>query len=363
MFDRLTAVSGGAPAWNRLVDESTYPNVFRRWEWISTWWKWFGKGRKLYVLTLTRGSELVCVAPLYLARTRLGGRRLAWIGDGGPTCPEYLGPIIHKDHAEAVVEAIADHLRDASRTWTEISFPDVPPDDLATKSLITALANAYPTKCCPGEICSYFNLPESYESVLKRLSHHGRHRKKRQLRRAKEELDACLVVLCDPDAIASAFPTMVRLSVSSKERTGKISPFMNPEYAGFHREACDQIARDSLARVYILQFRGAPAAFLYGFAYRGKYYAFQMGYDGDMEAYSPGDIVLQMVYEHLIGERMNEFDYLRGNEAFKSQFGDMRRCTTTTMIFRRRNVGYVAQWIRANIVGPARRRAKQWLVR
>ena len=72
------------------MDASTYPNVFRRWEWISTWWKWFGKGRELYVLTLTRGSGLVGVAPLCLARTRLGGRKLAWIGAGGPTYPNTL---------------------------------------------------------------------------------------------------------------------------------------------------------------------------------------------------------------------------------------------------------------------------------
>ena len=85
--------------------------MFRRWEWLSVWWKWFGKNRELHLLSLTRGRELVGILPLYVSRTRFGGRKLSWIGVGGPTCPEYLGPIIHRDYGEAAVErspAISD---------------------------------------------------------------------------------------------------------------------------------------------------------------------------------------------------------------------------------------------------------------
>ncbi len=163
----LQAASGGVDAWNSLVDASTYPNVFRRWEWVTTWWKWFGKGRELYLLRLTLGQKLVGIAPLCVARARLGGTKLAWIGEGGPTCPEYLGPIVHRDHASAVVEAMASHFRHADKNWDCISFPDVPPDDVATLSLIAALAGSYPAICYPGEVCPYFRLPQSYEALLR----------------------------------------------------------------------------------------------------------------------------------------------------------------------------------------------------
>ncbi len=153
---------------------------------------------------------------------------------------------------------------------------------------------------------------------------------------------------------------MVRLSVSSK---GNSSPFLKPEYSGFHREACEQLSENSLVRLYVLHFRGAPAAFLYGLTYQNKFYAFQTGYDGSTDAYSPGNIVFQMVYEHLIAEQMEEFDYLRGGEEYKNQFGDLRRNTETTLIFRGFGVAYAAQWIRSNIISPVRHRARHWLVR
>jgi CelD/BcsL family acetyltransferase involved in cellulose biosynthesis len=154
---------------------------------------------------------------------------------------------------------------------------------------------------------------------------------------------------------------MVRLSVSSNEKARQRSPFLNPEYAGFHREACEQLSPAGVARVYMLYFRGEPAAFLYGFVYHKKFYAFQTGYDAIAGAFSPGDVVFQMACEHLIGERMEEFDYLRGGEEYKSRFGDLQRCTETTLLFRRADHRYVGQWIRSNLAGPARHRVKQWL--
>ena len=81
------ALAVGRQAWNELVGDSTYPNVFRRWEWASTWWRWFGQKRKLHLLKLACGPVLAGILPMYFARGRLGARRIAWIGSGGPTCP------------------------------------------------------------------------------------------------------------------------------------------------------------------------------------------------------------------------------------------------------------------------------------
>ncbi len=360
--DSLEAVPGGAQAWNRLVDASTYPNVFRRWEWVNKWWNWFGGNRHLYLRIVMRGSELLGIVPMYRTVTRLGVKTLNWIGAGGPTFPEYLGPIVHQDRATEVVAEIANHFRSGRGNWDKILFPDTAPDDLATIQLITALAETHSTIRAPGEICAYFFFPSSFEGLMARLTSHGRQRKKRQLRRAKEELEASLDVSSDVETISEWFPTMKRLSISSKERAGQVSPFLNLEYAGFHRDACRALGRASLSRVYMLLLRGSPAAFLYGFLYQGKFYAFQTGYDCDLEAYSPGDILFQMVYEHLIGEKAEEFDYLRGGEAYKRQFADLERRTETTLVFRRRGIGYVTDTFALQCIKKVRSAIKNYLL-
>ena len=60
-----------------------------------------------------------------------------------------------------------------------------------------------------------------------------------------------------------------------------------------------------------------------------------------------------MVCEQLIAQGTEEFDYLRGEEEYKSQFGDLRRCTETVLLFRHANHRYAGQWIRSNLVAPA----------
>ena len=36
--------------WNRVLEESSSMNVFLTWEWLSTWWEFFGKKSQLWVL-------------------------------------------------------------------------------------------------------------------------------------------------------------------------------------------------------------------------------------------------------------------------------------------------------------------------
>ena len=143
VLDNFDDFPGGSDAWNNLVDSSTYPNVFRRWEWVTSWWKWFGEGRHLYLIVVTDGSETVAIVPLYSATARCGhmlpGTKLAFLGSGGPTCPEYLGPIVHRDYLEPAIREVASHLWSSSVMWDFIEFQDVPPDDVGTRALVKML--------------------------------------------------------------------------------------------------------------------------------------------------------------------------------------------------------------------------------
>ena len=340
------------------MDVSTYPNVFRRWEWISTWWKWFGKGRDLYLIRVTRGAELVGLAPLYTTRARFAGRRLAWIGAGGPTYPEYLGPIIHREYREAVVREMSACLRSTASDWQAMRFPDAPPDDTGTRALADALARKFPTIRRPGVVCPYLSLPGNYEMLLRGLTSHGRQRKRRQLRKARKDFRVKLTLLDTVAAVRSAFPTVLALSTSARGMHGQRSPFANAEYAGFHREVIELLLPEQVAKLYLLCFDDKPVAFQYGYQLLGKYYDFQNGFDLLLGEYSPGAVLLQLILEHLIAQGVTEFDFLRGEEAYKNSFATGQRCTENISVFRRVNRAYVAHWLRSNIVAPVKRRLR-----
>jgi len=351
-----------ADAWNELVDRSVYPNVFLRWECVSTWWKWFRAGRELHVVIVRNGSDVVGIVPWYTSRQRivpgLARFELTFIGSGGPTAPEYLGPIVHRDHMSSVIQEVVQYLCDPSCVWDAITFPDAPPDDAGTCSLIEALSCCYPNLSCRGVVCPYIELPGTFEALLGKMRPHDRREKGRRLRKAQKECGAVLRVLEDAESVAGAFPTVAALSTASRARAGQTSPFSNGNFAGFHREVAGKLSSAGISRIFVLDFDGKPAAFDYGFMYRGKFYGFQTGFDSALAKYCPGDVLHQMQLKHLIGEGAREFDFLRGCESYKNWFSDRCRETTTTWLYRRRGIHYFDRWSRLR-VAQAKRLARR----
>jgi len=355
--DDLVRASGGSDQWNRLVDASVYPNVFLRWEWVNAWWKWFGDGRRLQLVVVRNGPDLVGIVPLYVARPGGLGVRpktLAFIGAGGPTCPEYLGPIVRREFVDEVIDHVVRYLSSPSADWDAIEFLDSAPDDEGTQAFIGQLAQRYPTVQTPGEACPYIELPESFDSLIGRLSRRGRQRRRWEIRRAREKHDAQLDFADQAERLDEAFDAMVELSAASRRRKGEPCPFDNPAYAAFHREVIEHLLPEGIAKLTLLRLEGRPAAFQYGFVYQGKYYYFQTGFDTALDKVSPGGVLFLLMCEHLIEQGVSEFDCLRGDHAYKQYFAKDARLNQTVRVFRHRGAAYIDRWCRTHIVSKLR---------
>ena len=137
-------------------------------------------------------------------------------------------------------------------------------------------------------MCPCFDLPESFDLLMRRLSHHGRQREKGKLRKARKDFRVELHAVDSAAELHAVFPTLVDMHRSSRALHGESSPFTDHAYAAFHREVIETLLPDGLAKLYLLTFDDKPAAFLYGYVFNGKYYAFQVGFDSGMGNYSPG---------------------------------------------------------------------------
>jgi CelD/BcsL family acetyltransferase involved in cellulose biosynthesis len=63
---------GLIPKWERLFSLCASPTPFLTWQWVSTWWKCFGKAEKPLLLTLGNGNDgLRAIAPLYVESGKL----------------------------------------------------------------------------------------------------------------------------------------------------------------------------------------------------------------------------------------------------------------------------------------------------
>ena len=94
-------------------------NVFGTWEWGSSWWRHFGRGRRLALAACRRPDGTAAgVLPLYEAR-RAPMRLLRFVGHGPA---DQLGPVCAAEDRPAVGEALTRALAGRRTCWRKFEL-------------------------------------------------------------------------------------------------------------------------------------------------------------------------------------------------------------------------------------------------
>src|SRR5579863_4662289 len=65
--DNLPSFESLRNEWVSLLESSPSDGIFLTWGWLFTWWKHLAEGRRLSILTIRKGDELIALAPLCIA--------------------------------------------------------------------------------------------------------------------------------------------------------------------------------------------------------------------------------------------------------------------------------------------------------
>lgn len=332
--------------WNDLLFESAFPNIFLTWEWITTWWKWFGKSHSLHLVVAFDGAKAVGILPLYIGKvsifTGFQINAIRLIGDGGPVFPDYLGPIVREVDAEKVIIRLSQSLFESPAKWDIIKLSDVLPETKPVKSFVDILSQRFITEIYDGERCPYQLLPSDYDAFVAGLNPRRRESVRRVLRKAKKKYDIGFKCYTSDNSVDEAFSLLGNIYQKSLRGQSINNGFNRSDYLGFHREVAKAFSKQGWLRLYVLWFNDIPVAFIYGYFYNNIFWYYQTGYDLAYSNDGPGSIVLQRVIESVIGEGAKEFDFLRGDEDYKFHFASHERRTKTVTIFRKQGMAHMA---------------------
>jgi hypothetical protein len=113
LIEDSSAFEGLREEWNGLLAESSAKCFFLTWEWLYTWWKHLSQGRKLSILAVRLGTELVAVAPLVLKRSTFRDlspfRSLGFLGVTA-VGSDYVDFIVKCGKEQEACQVLADHL-------------------------------------------------------------------------------------------------------------------------------------------------------------------------------------------------------------------------------------------------------------
>jgi CelD/BcsL family acetyltransferase involved in cellulose biosynthesis len=321
VLDSLDAL--GPERWGGLARQSDTSTAFLTWPWQRQWAAAFAPDQHLRVLTATdAGGALAGVLPLYQDRD------CAWHdGDGcsrivgGVDVSDYLDALIARGQERAVWDALLAHCAATRGAWELRGIRDASP----TRELVAALAPAHGLRAeiDVEERCPVLPLPGSWDAYLAGLRGKDRHELKRKTRRLEAELAGSHVrQVTAGDGWSAALGEFLVLHRAS--RVGK-AKFMDERMERFFRAALEALAAEGVARLWFLDAADGPVASFVCLEHGDSVGLYNSGFDPARARLAPGIVLLGHLIRDAIERGKRVFDFLRGEEAYKYDFGPTPR--------------------------------------
>lgn len=320
-------------SWGDLQENAEITSIFETFDWQYGWWQAYGGERALRILVATVGTRLVGILPLYLHTVRMlrfPVRQLRFVGTGGDTDPDDLGPLLAGNVEQPVAQALAEAVLQIP-DWDVLLLPDMNPACAFAAQLSTA-ANRLRIEILRGrsERIAYLQLPSTWELFLESLSNHRRKRIRYIRKKFSTDHQSRFFVWNDLANLDEAFDRLVALH--HQRWQGASLSFTTPQYLDFHRKLMkDCLSRDRL-RLYCLELSGELTAMQYCYRFRNAVYIMQTGFNPKYS--DAGQLLLTYMVESAISEGNTKLDFLRGEHAYKEQFPSEERETVFVTAFR-----------------------------
>jgi CelD/BcsL family acetyltransferase involved in cellulose biosynthesis len=290
--------------WQVLAESSR--NVFLTWEWISTWWRYFGNGRPLRV-SLCSGADdtAVGIVPLYEA-TRIPVKLLRFLGHGAS---DELGPVCPTDDPSLAARVLSMTLARLDEPWdlflgerlrAEGSWESIPGASVVRR-------DSSPRLRFGGQ---------DWETFLSSLSSNLRAQIRRRERRLASSYRVHYRLATDENRLDDDLDSLFRLH---RARWAEVETSFSAIEA-FHRETAAIALERRWLRLWFLELDGNPVAAWYGFRFGGVEAYYQAGRDPRYSDLSVGFVLLVHTIRAAIEDGVREYRFLRGGEAYKHRF-------------------------------------------
>jgi CelD/BcsL family acetyltransferase involved in cellulose biosynthesis len=308
-----------APRWNELSEDVP----FRAWEWMHTWWRHYrGWGRELFTLLVVDGQDdVVGIAPWYLESSVRRGRVVRFLGSG-EVCPDYLTILCPAELRPQVGRRLADWLAtEGAAQWHLLDLTGVEEADAAIDCLGRRLAEyAHKVDRQFDLSCWRTALPDDWPQFLATLTKSRRERTRYLLRRAMDSGRGVVHRVETEDDLARGFDVLVDLHQKRRRSLSQAGCFTSRRFTEFHREVAGRFLASGKLRLLWTELDGRPMSADYGFVGGDTVYYYQSGFEPELSSESPGWISLAVSLKLAIEEGYRNFDFLRGDESYKTSW-------------------------------------------
>ena len=308
-------LQGLKSAWDALLSESAANTIFLTWEWLTAWWSAYGKPGELRILAAFDEQDVLRgIAPLRSKAVKRYGQTvsaLTFVGDGSNDS-DYLDTIVAKGYEEQVMAAFRAQWESELKRGAVVLLNEIP-ETSPCLPLLRSFGESQGSLWTEAEVpCGTVPLPESWDGYLGKL----RPRFRTKIRSVFRDLEACPEVqfgFCESvDEARRMLPILFDLHTKRWAEVGKPGVFGWEQKREFYFSLSELLLERGWLRFSWLKWNDTVLACQYGFAYNGKYFLLQEGYEPASEHRNLGIGLRAWSIRKFIEEGLREYDFLGG---------------------------------------------------
>jgi CelD/BcsL family acetyltransferase involved in cellulose biosynthesis len=325
-LQRIDELDDLETGWNRLLSRCLDNHPFLTYEWLTSWWKHFGEGRELKLFTAESEGAVSLVIPVMYSTCRAFGlrrRKVEFVG--APDSDYQVFLVTSFQEAARTVNRLMESIMEDSSDADCVVFGEVPEDSVTARLLEGVNGEGFGVSRSVINSCPYVQLPRNYEIYLQTLGPNMRRNLKVWERQALKDYRVEFVRYDKIGTVEEAMKIFFELHQKSQMAKGNCGSFSDGAKRRFHTDVANAFAEKGWLALFFLTFNDKPVSSIYSYEYNGKLYAYLCGFDPEYARYRPGHLAFKNLIKYGINKKLKEFDFLRGDEEYKTRWRTMIR--------------------------------------
>lgn len=341
VINEAAALTGLRSEWRQLHSASG-ADLFLSFDWLMPWWQHLAGDRELFVmLARDDGGQLRGLLALSRETARVGFRRirrLRFLGDD-KVGSDYLNALIEPGWNRAVIKAFGAALLGRRDDWDLIELRDMDQQSNTPHELLDALGDGFTMRSDAGLVCPVqeFDTGTVAEDFLSNTSRYQNYTRRRKW---LERQPGFHIEICrDERTLQPALDNFFRLHRLRWLADGGSSGIAGARAEAFHRDAMCRLMAAGQLRLYTLWVKGLAVASVYALIHGRTFYYYQSGMDPAWRPRSVGLVLIGETFADAIRSGLTRYDFLRGDEAYKSDWVNGSRRLVSRRLFANRGPG------------------------
>jgi CelD/BcsL family acetyltransferase involved in cellulose biosynthesis len=304
----MEQLEGLKEEWEILFNSCNNLSVWQSFTWNYVWWKHYGKGKQLSIITVRENNTLVGVGP-FMTQSRFGVCELEPIG--GERHRNFT--LVMDDHRDDVASAIAFKISECfPKGLVHIPFFAA---GTCTIDVFMAAFNARDWKVArwTRNISHYVSEGNGFNSYISHKSKKTRYNLKRERSRLDEPGLVNLNHICLNDLTEKSVERIAQIQKQSwLARRGQES-LASP----FYKEVLPALAQNNHAEIFLYEQKGEDIAYVLNLYSGNICYCLFIGFDETKAHLSPGKMLMMDNLQKVLDRGITVYDFLYGEGEYK----------------------------------------------